>query len=150
MRIFFNRTVSAVAVLAIAIALGGVASAATSSVTLKLKGEYSKRARGACGKRERFRLYHRRSTIEYRGVLTPHPAKHFGTLLELKRCSGGRFRDFHSYRSIGKKLTGKYKGFLSARGLAPRSHRANAIVYYFARVVAGGARSRKVFFAVTG
>jgi hypothetical protein len=142
--------VSAVATLAIAVALAGVAPGASTSVTLKLNGEYAKRLRTACSKRESFRLYHRKSTIEYKGLLTPSPAKHFGVVLEVKRCSGGRFRDFHDYRAVGKKLTGKYKGFLSARGLAPRSHRSKAIVYYFARVMAGGAHSRRRFFAVTG
>ena len=135
--------------LSITVALGGGALAAGSSVTLKLKGEYAKRHRAACHKRENFRLYHRGSTIEYKGFLTPPPAGHFPVRLEVKHCVGGRFVQISSRDTVGKKLTGKYKGFFGARALAPRSHKPRAINYYFARTVLTGARSRKVFFAVT-
>jgi hypothetical protein len=132
-----------------ALAVGGVATAAGTSVTLKLKGEYGKKHKTVCHKAESFRLYHRRSTVEFKGFLTPHPVKHFAVRLQLKRCSGGRWKDAGNRTTTGKKLTGKYKGFFHARPLAPRSHKRRAINYYFARTITGGARSRKVFFAVT-
>ncbi len=152
MRFLFIRrrlVLPAIAALLVAVAFASVAPAATTSVTFKLKGQYAKQMRNACGKRKRFRLYHRNSTIEFKGVLTPHPARHFSVAMKVERCSAGRYRKFHTYHTRGKNLTGKYKGFLKARGLAPRSHRRRAIVYYVARVRAGGVLSRRVFFAVT-
>lgn len=138
-----------IAALAVTIAFAGAAPAATTSVTLKLKGEYGKRVRTACGRHKHFRVYHRGSTIEFKGLVTPHPVTHFPVVVEVKRCAHGQFRKFHTYHATGKRLSGKYKRFLRARGLAPSSHRAKAIVYYFARVEVIGGRSRKVFFAVT-
>lgn len=135
--------------LIVTVALGGGALAAGSSVTLKLKGEYAKRHRTACHKSKSFRMYHRGSTIEYKGLLTPPPAGHFPVRLEVKHCVGGRFVKINSHFTTGKKLTGRYKGFFSARPLAPRSHKARAVRYYFARTILTGARSRKVYFAVT-
>jgi hypothetical protein len=87
--------------------------------------------------------------ILYKGVLTPHPAGHFPALLDVKRCTAGQFRPFRSFQTRGKKLTGKYKGSCAAARLAPRSRTRHAISYYWARTVAGGARSRKLYFAVT-
>ena len=150
MRLVLKRLARPViAALAVAVAFAAVAPAATTPVTFKLKGEYAKRERNACGKRKHFRLYHRRSMIEWEGFVTPHPAGHFRVILEVKRCAGGHRLRFHSYQALGKKLTGKYKGFLRADGLAPRSHRRNAIIYYVARVKVNSKLSRKVFFAVT-
>lgn len=129
--------------------IAGIAIAAGTSVTLEFKGQYAKARRTACHKSERFRLFHRRSTIEFRGFVTPHPAGHFPMRLELKRCAGGQWRDAGNRSTIGKKLTGKYKGFFSATPLAPRSHRRRAIVYYSGRAIMTGGRSTKAFFAVT-
>lgn len=136
-------------VLAVTVVLGGVALAAGTSVTLKLKGNYAKRTRVACHENRPFRLYHRRSRVEYKGVVTPHPAHHFAVRLEIKHCVRGTWRRMHSHYTLGKKLTGKYKGFLSARPLAPSSHKRGAVNYYFARAVVNGRLSRKEFFAVT-
>lgn len=131
------------------LALGGVGLAAGSSLTLELKGQYAKRHRTACHKSKHFRFFHRRSTVEARGFLTPAPAGHFAVRLQLEQCVRGSWRHLNDRSILGKKVTGKYKGFFSARPLAPRSHKAKAVNYYFGRTFAGGLESTKEYFAVT-
>lgn len=127
----------------------GVAVAAGTSLSLKAKGQYAKRHYVACGKSKRFRLMHRASTIEFRGFLTPAPALHFNVRIQLKRCVRGHWRKIADRYIVGKKLTGKFKGFFSAAPLAPRSHARRAIVFYEARAIVAGTRSPKAYFAVT-
>jgi hypothetical protein len=141
--------VSVIAGLACMAALAGVAPAAGTSVSIKVKGSYARRAASACGKRHSFRLFHKGGRIEVTGFVTPASARHFPFSVEIGKCSGHRFRGFHTYGGRGKKATGKYKLFLGARGLGSRSHRRSAVVYYFARVHAAGGISKKVYFGVT-
>jgi hypothetical protein len=114
-----------------------------------VKGQYAKLHRTACKKSKSMRVFHRRSTVEFRGFLTPHPAGHFPVRLELKRCVNGSWRDAGNRYATGKKLTGKYKGFFSAAPLAPRSRGRRAIVYYSARAIVTAGSSPKAYFAVT-
>jgi len=139
----------AIGVTAAIMALGGVALAAGTSVTLEVKGQYAKLHRTTCHKTKSFRVFHRRSTVEFRGFVTPHPALHFPARVKLERCVSGHWRAIGNRETIGKKLTGKYKGFFSAAPLAPRSHRRGAIVYYSARAIVTGGTSAKAYFAVT-
>ncbi|MHB8659538.1 MAG: hypothetical protein ACYC91_16620 [Solirubrobacteraceae bacterium] len=135
-------------VAALVLTAGG-SVAASGTVSLKLKTDYRKQRVSACHKTKNFRLFHRGARIEFKGVVTPAPARHFPVRLELKRCVRGHWRDAGDRYTTGKKLTGKYKGFFSARPLAPRSHNRRAIVYLYARTIVNGIRSRRVFFAVT-
>lgn len=130
----------------------GVATAAGGGVSLKLKGDYRQHRAVACHVGHNYRYFHRSATVEYKGVLTPAPALHFPVRLELKRCSGGHWVDAGNRYTRGKKATGRYKGFFRAAPLAARlnRHHRRPTVYYFARSNAGGARSQKVYFAVTG
>src|SRR5205085_1126464 len=73
-----------------AIVIGGSALGASRSLTLKVKGQYAKHLRTACGKHKNFRFFHRHSTIEARGFLTPHPADHFPVSLQIRRCVPGQ------------------------------------------------------------
>jgi hypothetical protein len=140
----------AVCVVAVAIGLGGIASAAsTAPLTLKLKGQYAKKHRTACGKRKHLRFFHRSSTVEWEGFLMPAPTKHFAARLELKRCVRGTWRKIGDRFTTGKPLTGKYKGFFRAKPLAPRSHKKRAVVYYRARTFVGTTSSDYEYFAVT-
>ncbi|GAC1572169.1 MAG: hypothetical protein NVS3B18_05440 [Candidatus Dormibacteria bacterium] len=144
-----RRRLLALLATAMLIVSAGTALAAGTNVTIKAKGEYAKLHRTACHKTKTFRFFHRASTIEFRGFLTPAPAGHFPVRVKIERCVNGRFRDVSTLSIIGKKLTGKYKGYTSARPLAPRSHRRRAVLYYRARAYAGGAVSEKTYFAVT-
>jgi hypothetical protein len=145
-----SRIALAASVLVLVTAGGGLALAAGNSLTLELKGQYAKRSRSACGKaHKRFRFFHRGATIEGRGFLTPHPAGHFAVRLQIKRCAGRRWIDIGNRFAQGKKLTGKYKAFFSARPLAPRSHKRGAHVYYRAQAIVGTAQSTNEYFAVT-
>jgi len=137
------------AVLAVSVGFAGAAIAAGTTVTLKLKGEYAKVQRTACHKSKHFRFFHRGSTVEFKGFVTPAPAGHFPVRLKLLRCVNGQFRDFGDRFTTGKKLTGEYKGFFKAGPLAPRSHRRRAIVYYQARSYVTGGHSEHKYFAVT-
>jgi hypothetical protein len=127
----------------------GGALAAGPSLSLEFKGQYVKRNHTACGKAKRFRLFHRNATIEFRGFLTPPSIKHFPVRLELKRCVGGHWLKLGDRFVLGKRATGKYKGFFGARPLAPRSHRPRAIVYYRGLTRVGATRSTYEYFAVT-
>ena|SRR5947209_13871607 len=129
--------------------VGGAALGATTSLTLEFKRQYAKQHHAQCGKAERFRMFHRRATIEFRGFLTPPSAKHFPVRLELKRCMHGHWTKIGDRSTLGKKLTGKYKGFFSAGPLAPRSHRRKAVAYYSGTAIVGTLRSTKEYFAVT-
>ena len=144
-----RQTTAGLAALACSATFAAGAPAAGTSVSLKAGGDYGRATRSVCGKRQHFRLFHRGATIEFKGFVTPAPAKHFPFTVEVKRCSSGRFRIFHTYAGTGKKATGKYKLFLRAGGLAPRSRRRGAIVYYFARTRMGAGTSRNEYFAVT-
>lgn len=145
------RLAAALAAVAAAFALtsAAIALAAGASVSLKLKHEYRRSRATACHKAEDFRLFHRGATVEWEGYLTPAPAGHFPASLEIKRCAHGSFRKLTIRRTAGKKLSGKFKGFFSARPFAPRSRSRRAITYYSAEASAGGARSKRVYFAVT-
>ncbi|HEX8977350.1 MAG TPA: hypothetical protein VF781_12615 [Solirubrobacteraceae bacterium] len=127
----------------------GAALAAGTTVTLKLKGEYTKVHRTACHRLKEFRVFHRHSTVEFKGLVTPAPAGHFPVRLKIERCVNGRFRTYTDRFTTGKKLTGEYKGFFSAAPLAPRSHGRRAIVYYDARAYVTGGHSEHKYFAVT-
>lgn len=149
LRILFKAPWGLLTIALLCVGFAGAATAAGGSVSLKLKGDYGKRRTLACHEAKDYRLFHRRARIEFKGQVLPPPALHFPVRLELKRCVRGHWRAIGSRRTIGKKLTGRYKGFFSARPLAPRSHRRRAITYYFARAIVNGTRSKKVFFAVT-
>ena len=144
-----RRQLLAVAATAMLIVSTGSALAAGTTVTLKAKGEYAKLHRTACHKTKAFRFFHRGSSIEFHGFLTPAPAGHFPVTIELKRCVRGHWLHAGIRSITGKKLTGKFKGFFSAGPLAPRSHRRGSVLYYTARALAGGAESPKAYFAVT-
>jgi hypothetical protein len=142
------------AVLALAIATAGLVVtgagvAAGTSVSLEVKGEYAKLHRTQCGKTKNFRAFHRRSTLEFRGFLTPAPAGHFPVRIKIERCVRHSWRDVTDYSILGKKLTGKFKGFFPAAPLAPRaSHHHRTSAYYRAKAITGGAESDKAYFIV--
>ena len=144
------RRASLVSLLVVAaLALSGVALAAGGSVSLKVKLEYRKAPRTACGKTKSFRLFHRGGRIEARGFVLPAPASHTAVRIELRRCVRGRWRDAGSRSATTKLGSGKFKAFFSATPLAPASRRRRAATYYYARAVAAGGRSDKAYFAVT-
>lgn len=147
-----TKTMSVVAALATvsaAIAIGGAAFAAGTSISLEAKGEYAKLHRSACGKHKAFRAFHRNSRIEFRGVLTPHPARHFLVRVKVERCERGHWRKVADYRIVGKKLTGKFKRFVRATPLAPRRrHHRTTFYYYKAKAVYQAAHSREAYFTV--
>jgi hypothetical protein len=139
----------AVAIAIASLAMTGAGVAAGTSVSLKVKGEYAKLHRTQCARTKNFRAFHRRSTLEFRGFLTPAPAGHFPVRVKIERCVAHSWREVADYSITGKKLTGKFKGFFPAAPLAPRArrhHRTSA--YYRARAFAGGAESPEAYFIV--
>lgn len=127
----------------VAVAAGGT------TITFKVKQEYAKAVRRACGKTKNFRLFHRRSTIEGRGFVTPAPSSHATVTIALRRCVRGHWVDAGRRSATTKLGTGKFKDFFAAAPLAPRSHHRGAVVYYYARASALGRQSDKSYFAVT-
>lgn len=130
-------------------ASGNAVAAGGTTITFKVKQEYAKAVRHACGKTKNFRLFHRRSTIEGRGFVTPAPASHAAVSIELRRCVRGSWIAAGTHPATTKVGTGKFKAFFGAAPLAPRSHRRGAVVYYYARASALGQQSDKSYFAVT-
>ena len=146
----FSRRIIVALALAATTCGASVATAAGTTVTpvtLKLKGEYAKRHTRQCGKSEDFRLYHARSIVEFKGEVTPPPAGHFPVHLEIKRCVRGHWVHATDHDILGKKLTGRYKGFFGVRSFSPRTRRGTT--YLVARAIVSGHESRKVYFAVT-
>jgi hypothetical protein len=138
-----------VAIAVASLAMTGAGVAAGTSVSLEVKGEYAKLHRTQCGKTKNFRAFHRRSTLEFRGFLTPAPAGHFPVRIKIERCVRTSWREVTNYSILGKKLTGKFKGFFPAAPLAPRArphHRRSA--YYRAKAITGGAESPYAYFLV--
>ena len=137
------------AIAATGLVLTGAGAAAGASVSLKVKGEYAKLHRTQCGKTKNFRAFHRRSTLEFRGFLTPAPAGHFPVRIKIERCVRRSWLEVADYSILGKKLTGKFKGFFPAAPLAPRAsrhHRTSA--YYRAKAMTAGAESDEAYFIV--
>lgn len=131
------------------LAAGPTVAAGGTTITFKVKQEYAKAVRHACGKTKNFRFFHRGSTIEGRGFVTPPPASHVTVSIALRRCVRGRWVDAGQRTGTTKLGTGKFKSFFGAAPLAPRSHRRRAVVYYYARASALGRQSDKSYFAVT-
>ena len=130
-------------------ATGGAALAAGTSVSLKVKGEYAKLVRSACGKHKEFRAFRRSSRIEFRGFVMPAPAGHFPARVKVERCARGHWRKAADYSITGKKLTGKFKGFFRAAPLAPRSrHHKTTFSYYKAKAIYNGVESPEAYFTV--
>jgi hypothetical protein len=142
------------AVLALAIAAAGLVMtgagvAAATSVSLKVKGEYAKLHRTQCDRTKNFRAFYRRSSLEFRGFLTPGPAGHFPVRIKIERCVRHSWREVADYSILGKKLTGKFKGFFPAVPLAPRArHHHRTSAYYRAKAITGGAESDEAYFIV--
>lgn len=137
------------AIAAASLVVAGVGVAAGSSVSLEVKGQYAKLHRTRCGKTKNFRAFHRRSTLEFRGFLTPAPAGHFPVRIKIERCVRRSWRKVVDYSITGKKLTGKFKGFFPAAPLAPRArHHHRTSAYYRAKAFAGGAESPEAYFLV--
>jgi hypothetical protein len=86
--------------LSIAATLAASALAAGTSVTLKLKGQYAKRTASGCHNRAAYRLFHRSSSILYKGFQTPHPAGHFPVVLEANRA-------YEHFRATGRDKRGR-------------------------------------------
>lgn len=140
----------AIALLTAMIALGGVALAASTLVTVEIKGQYAKRHRTACHEVNKFfKFFHRRSAIEWEGLVTPAPTSHFSVRLEVKHCIGNQWVKIKDHFTTGKPLTGDFRGFFPAKPLAPRSHNAHAVKYFRARAIVGPTRSLYEYFAVT-
>jgi hypothetical protein len=140
----------AIALLTAMIALGGVALASSTLVTVEVKGQYTKRHRTACHEVNKFfKFFHRSSTVEWEGLATPAPTSHFSVRLEVKHCIGGTWVKIKDHFTTGKPLTGDFRGFFPAKPLAPRSHKAQAVNYYRARAIVGPTRSLYEYFAVT-
>lgn len=145
-----RRFLPAIAVLAAMFAFGGVAVAASTLVTVDIKGQYAKRHRTACHEVNKFfKFFHRGSTIEWEGLVTPAPTSHFSVRLEVKQCIGGTWVKIKDRFTTGKPLTGDFRGFFPAKPLAPRSHKARAVKYFRARAIVGATRSLYEYFAVT-
>jgi len=139
-----------IALLIAMIAFGGIASAASTLVTVEIKGQYAKRHRTACHEVNKFfKFFHRGSSIEWEGLATPAPTSHFSVRLEVKHCIGGTWVKIKDHFTTGKPLTGDFRGFFSAKPLAPRSHKAHAVKYFRARAIVGPTRSLYEYFAVT-
>jgi hypothetical protein len=130
---------------ALAATSGAQAPGAPTAVTLKVKGTFVKRTARFCHKAKKVRVFGARTALKYKGLVTPAPAKHFPVLVQVKRCAGRRFRTVARYAFQGKRATGVFKAFFRA----PRVRR-HQTVYFFARAVVGGVRSKKVYFAVRG
>lgn len=140
----------AVASVAALIMFAGAAIAAGPLVTLELKGQYVKRHRTACHEVNKFfSFYHRRSRIEWEGLVTPAPSSHFQVRLEVKRCIGTQWVKINDRFTTGKPLTGEFRGLFSATPLAPLSHKARAVKYFRARAIVGSTRTLYEYFAVT-
>lgn len=145
-----RRVLLAVAFLTAIFAFGGVALAASTVVTVDLKGQYAKRHRTACHEVNKFfKFFHRSSRIEWEGLVTPAPTSHFSVRLEVKQCIGGTWVKIKDRFTTGKPLTGDFRGFFPAKPLAPRSHNAHAVKYFRARAIVGPTRSLYEYFAVT-
>lgn len=145
-----RRFLLVAALLAAMMAFGGVALAASTLVTVEIKGQYAKHHRTACHEVNKFfRFFHRSSTIEWEGLATPAPTSHFSVRLEVKHCIGGTWVKIKDRFTTGKPLTGDFRGFFPAKPLAPSSHKARAVKYYRARAIVGATRSIYEYFAVT-
>lgn len=145
-----RRFLLAIALMTALIGFGGVALAASTLVTVEIKGQYTKRHRTACHEVNKFfRFFHRSSKIEWEGMLAPAPTSHFSVRLEVKHCIGGTWVKIKDRFTTGKPLTGDFRGFFPAKPLAPRSHKPHAVKYYRARAIVGPSRSLYEYFAVT-
>jgi hypothetical protein len=145
-----TRLLVAIALLTATVALGGVAVAAGTLVTVKVKGQYAKRHRSACHEANKFfAFFHRSSSIEWEGLVTPAPTSHFSVRLEVKHCIGNQWVKIKDHFTTGKPLTGDFRGFFAAKPLAPRSHKPRAVKYYRARAIVGATRTLYEYFAVT-
>jgi hypothetical protein len=113
-----------------------------SSITLKVKGKSVRRHARFCHKNKTLKVFKRGTQLKYRGFVTPHPAKHFPVLVQVRRCAGGRFVNDVKYHFQGKRATGKYKAYF--RAPSPRGR----IAYFYARTVVAGGQSAKTYFAV--
>jgi len=146
-----RRPLLAVMILAAVIALGGVAPAAVAPlVALEIKGQYAKHHRTACHEANKFfEFFHRSSSIEWEGVVTPAPTGHFSVRLEVKQCVGTQWVKIKDHFTTGDPLTGTFRGFFVAKPLAPRSHKPRAVKYYRARAIVSATRTLYEYFAVT-
>jgi hypothetical protein len=134
----------AIVVLAtVGLAAAAITSAQSpSSITLKVKGKSVIRHGHFCHKSKTLKVFPRGTLLKYRGFVTPHPAKHFPVLVQVRRCVRGRFVNDVKYHFQGKRATGKYKAYF--RAPSPRGR----ISYFYARTVVGGRQSAKTYFAV--
>lgn len=138
-----RRLIVVLALLAAAALAGAALSdAASSSISLKVKGPSVSRHARFCHKSKGLRVFRRGTRLEYRGFVRPAPAKHFPVLIQVDACVHGRFVRVARYHFQGKKATGKYKGFFTA----PRPR--GRVTYFSARTVVGGKASGKVYFGV--
>jgi len=145
-----HRFLLAIVLLTATVVFGGVALGASPLVTVEVKGEYAKRHRTACHEVNKFfAFFHRGSTIEWEGLVTPAPTSHFSVRLEVKQCIGTTWVKIKDRFTTGKPLTGDFRGFFPAKPLAPRSRKAHAVKYFRARAIVGPTRSLYEYFAVT-
>ena len=139
-----SRRLLSIAILAALIigALGAPALAA--SVTFKVKGEYAKRTQSGCGRTRHYHIFHRGSTIEFEGYVSPVPAAHSSAAVHVMKCVRGRFVAAGTVPAEVKGPSsahpGKYKAFVNV------SRYGRFDVAY---VTYGGLHTQNEYFAVT-
>lgn len=132
------------AVALISAGVTAVEAQAPTQITLKVKGTDARHTGRFCHKRKNVRVFRRGQTIEYKGLVTPPPAKHFPVTLRLQICRSGHFHALTRHSFQGKRATGRYQ----ASFRAPRPGRRSRITYFAARVTVGTTKSPRRYFGV--
>lgn len=146
----FSRTIPARSALALTASLMLLASSPVSAqaptkVTIKVKAATSTLHTGRfCHKHKRVRVFRKGARLEYKGLVTPAPAKHFPVSLRIEVCSGGRFHVVQRHQFQGKRASGRYKAFFTA----PKPGRRAKITYFAARARVNGVTSPRRYFGV--
>ena len=125
----------------VALAAAAIASAATTTVSLNLRGGYGNRILKACALTHHYTLYHRGKAIGVNGAITPAPPGTVRLKLKIKQCVRGSFRTvWVGLGHVG--ANGTYSGTLPPRRRG----------FYFARTYYEGAttvKSDKQYFRAT-
>jgi hypothetical protein len=144
-----SRTIPTRSALALTASLVLIASApvgaqAPKSITFKVKGRSTQHTGRFCHKHKSVRVFAKGARLEYKGLVTPGPPKHFPVSLRIEVCSGGRFHVVERHQFEGKRASGRYKAFYAA----PRPGRRAKITYFAARVRVNGVTSSRGYFGV--
>ena len=127
-----------IAFAALAVATGALA--ATSTVTINLKGGLGNRTYRACGLTHHYTLFHPGRAIAIEGTVTPAPT-HFRVKLKVKQCLHGRFTTIW-VGSAHERPDGSY------RGMFVPHHRGPFFARAYARIGTQTVKSDKRYFQV--